>query len=113
MTAACALRMVGVNCAPLDGGDGGIDKAGLVERVGMDRHLNIVLIGDAQTAVNRRRSCAPVFVQLETDGAAENLFGQTGGQGGVPFSGEAEVEREVGAVLGPHSKLVCSRVSSV
>jgi hypothetical protein len=51
----------------------------------MDGHLNIVLVGDAQAAINGGGRGAPVFVQLQAHGAAEDLFRQTGGQAVLPL----------------------------
>mmetsp|Transcript_882 Transcript_882/g.3441 ORF Transcript_882/g.3441 Transcript_882/m.3441 type:complete len:351 (+) Transcript_882:2270-3322(+) len=43
---ACALRVIRVNGAPLEGLDGALHAATLIERVGVDRHRHVVLLGD-------------------------------------------------------------------
>ncbi len=45
MASARALTMVSVDGAPIDGFNGVLDTAGLVERVGVDRHLYIESVG--------------------------------------------------------------------
>ena len=41
-----------------------LDEAGLVERVGVDRDLHIVLFCHAEAVINGSRRGAPVFVEL-------------------------------------------------
>ena len=54
-------------------GDIGIDEAGLVQGVGVDRHLDIEFVGDGETAIDRRRCRPPVLVQLERANARFHL----------------------------------------
>ena len=42
-----------------------VDVAGLVERVGVDRHLHARRIGHAEAGIDRRGGRAPVLVELE------------------------------------------------
>ena len=65
---------IGVDGAALERGDRVLDEAGLVERVGVDGDLHVVRLGDAQAAVDGRRRRAPVLVQLEPDGAGDDLL---------------------------------------
>ena len=44
------------------------------ERVGVDHHLHVVLVGDRQAAVDGGRRRAPVLVQLERAGAGLDHF---------------------------------------
>ena len=46
MPAARAFGVKGVDVAPLEGGDCVLDKARLVQRIGVDRDRNIELLGD-------------------------------------------------------------------
>ena len=69
VAAAGAFGVEGVDRAALERGDRVLDEAGLVERVGVDHHLHVVVVGDRQAAVDRRRRRAPVLVQLEAAGA--------------------------------------------
>ena len=91
MAAAGAFGMEGVDGAALERLDGVLDEAGLVEGVGVDHHLDVVILGDRQAAVDRGRRRAPVLVQLERAGAGLDLFLQRIGQRCVALAGEAEV----------------------
>ncbi|MCY1172032.1 hypothetical protein D3C87_1825120 [compost metagenome] len=74
MTATGTFGVIGVNGAALEGGEGGFDETGLVEGVGVDRHLHVEPVGHAQAVVDTRRRGAPVLMQLEADGAGLDLF---------------------------------------
>ena len=63
------------------------------ERVGVDHHLHVHLVGDREAAVDRGRRRAPVLVQLERAGAGPDLLDQAVGQRGIALAGEAEVDR--------------------
>ncbi len=54
---------------PLKARDGVLDEAGFVQRVGVDHHLDVVVVGDGEAIVDRRRRRAPVLVQLQRAGA--------------------------------------------
>src|SRR5437868_13062404 len=41
----------------------------LIQRIGMDHHLNVVIVGNRKAIVDRRRRRAPILVQLERAGA--------------------------------------------
>ena len=69
MAAAGALGVEGVDGAALEGGDGVLDEAGLVQRVGVDRHLHVMLVGDGQAVVDGGGRGAPILVQLQAAGA--------------------------------------------
>ena len=53
MAAARAFGVEGMNRAALERGDGVLDEAGFVEGVGVDHHLDIVVVGDRETAIDR------------------------------------------------------------
>ena len=80
---------------PRDGGNRVLDEAGLVQRVGVNRHLHVELVGHRQARVDRRRRRAPVLVQLQADRAGANLLAQRLGVELLPlprkpkFSGNA------------------------
>ena len=90
--AARALGVVGVDRAALERGDRVVDVARLVQRVGVDRDLHVVALGDAEAAVDRRGRRAPVLVQLEADRAGANLLDEPLGQRRVALAGEPEVD---------------------
>ena len=74
VAAAGAFGVVRVDRASLERRNRIVDEAGLVERVGVNGDLHVVLIGHGQAAVDGRRRRAPVFVQLQPDGAGANLL---------------------------------------
>ncbi len=94
MAATGTFGVVGVDGAALERGEGGFDKARLIEGVTVDRHLHVVGIGDAQAVVDARRRGAPVFVQLQADRTGLDLLDQRLGQTGVALAGKANVHRE-------------------
>ena len=94
VAAAGAFGMEGVDGAALEGLDGVLDEAGFVERVGVDHHLDVVVVRDREAAVDRRRRRAPVLVQLQRAGAGLDHFLQRRRARGVALAGEAEVHRK-------------------
>ena len=93
VAAAGALGVEGVDGAALEGGDGVLDEAGFVQRVGVDRDLHVHLVGDGEAAVDRGRRRAPVLVQLEAAGAGRDLLAQRLGQAGIALAEEADIDR--------------------
>src|SRR5258706_1569390 len=94
MAAAGAFGVEGMNGAALEGLDGVLDVAYLVEGVSVDHHLDVMVDGNRLGAVDRRRRRAPVLVQLEGAGAGFDLLFQRRRPGRVAFAGEAEVHRK-------------------
>src|SRR5690554_3401983 len=88
---AGTFGMKGVNATTLEGGQGVFHKAGFVQGVGVDGHLDVVLVGHGQAVVDAGRGGAPVFVQFEADDAGFNLLFQRLRQAGVAFAEEADV----------------------
>src|SRR5690606_17761149 len=72
VAAAGALGVIGVDGAVPEGGNGVLDEAALVEGVGVDHHLHVEGIGDAQAVVDGGGGGAPVLVQLQAGGAGED-----------------------------------------
>lgn len=66
VAAARSFGVVGVDGAALEGGNGLLDEAGLVEGVGVDAALDVELIADSEAGVDGGRGRAPVFVDFET-----------------------------------------------
>ena len=79
---------------PLMARDRVLDEAAFVQRVGVDHHLHVVLVGDRQAAVDRRRRRAPVLVQLQRAGAAQHHLLQRRRQRGIALARQADVHRE-------------------
>src|SRR5260221_8796 len=73
MAAAGAFGVVGVDGAAGDGGDRVFHETRFVQRIRVDGHLHVELVGDGQTAVDRRGGGAPVFVQFQAAGAGSDL----------------------------------------
>ena len=94
MAAAGAFGVEGVDGAALHRRDGIFDEAALVQGVGVDHHLHVEGVGDAEAAVDRRRGGAPVLMQFQRAGAALHHLLQRRRGGGVAFAGEAEIHRE-------------------
>ncbi len=59
----------------------------------MDHDLDVVIVGDAEAAVDRGRGRAPVLVQFERAGAGLDLLDERGGLRGVALAGETEIHR--------------------
>ncbi|MNE51968.1 hypothetical protein D3C80_1466220 [compost metagenome] len=76
MAAARAFGMKRMDGATVNRGQRVLDKTRLVQRVAVQRHLNIHLLGDAQRAVDRRRRRTPVFVNFKTNGPRRDLLAQ-------------------------------------
>ena len=94
VAAAGAFGVKGMDGAALEGFDGVLDEARLVERVAVDHHLHVVFVGDRQAAVDGRRRRAPILVQLERAGAGLDHFFERSGARGVALAGEAEIDRQ-------------------
>ena len=70
-------------------------KPELVERVGVDHHLDVVVVGNRQAAVDRRRRRAPVFVQFQRTGAGLDHFLKRRRTRGIAFAGKTEIDGKV------------------
>ena len=65
VTAPRAFSVERVDRATFDGRDCIFDKAGFVQRIRVDHHLHIHVIGHRQAAINSTRCGAPIFVQFQ------------------------------------------------
>ena len=100
--AAGALRVVGVDRAAGDRREAVVDVARLVQRVGVDRDLDVLCVGDAEAAVDRRGRRAPVLVQLEADGAGAHLVVEPLGARAVALAEQPDVHgQRVGRLQHP------------
>mmetsp|Transcript_16769 Transcript_16769/g.36965 ORF Transcript_16769/g.36965 Transcript_16769/m.36965 type:complete len:338 (-) Transcript_16769:660-1673(-) len=91
MATTRTLRVVGVNRAVLEGADGIVHKARLVDSVRVDRDCNVVLIGKGEGAVDHRRCRAPILVELQATSTGRNDLHEAFGRRGVAFARKAEV----------------------
>jgi len=94
VAAAGAFGVEGVDGAALERLDGVLDETRLVQRVGVDHHLDVVVVGHRKAIVDRRRRGAPVLVQFQRAGAGLDHFLQRGGARGVALAGNAEIDRK-------------------
>ena len=94
MAAAGALGVVGVDRPAVDRRDRVGEVAALVQRVGVQRDLDVVVVGDSERAIDRRRRRAPVLVDLEPAGAGVQLLGQCLRAAAVALAEQADVDRK-------------------
>ena len=92
MAAPCPFGVKGMDGAALDRCHGVFDKAGFVERVGVDHHLHIHLVRHRQAAVDGGGRGAPVFVQFQCAGPALDHLNQPFGARGVALARQAKVD---------------------
>jgi len=87
--------MSGVNGAALERLDRIFHKPGFVERVGVDHHLHVVIVGNRQAAVDGCRRRPPVLMQFQRAGAGFHLLDQRRRLRGVALAGKAQIHREI------------------
>jgi hypothetical protein len=92
--AARAFGVEGADAAPAHGGNGVLHKARFIERVAVDGDLRVGLVRHIQAVADGRGRGAPVFVQLEANGARVDLLVQRIGQAGVALAQKAQVHGE-------------------
>ncbi len=93
MPAAGAFGVIGMDGAALERGDGRLDEAALVQRVGMDRDLHVGRVGHRQAGIDGGRRGAPVLVQLQPDRAGLDLLDDRLRQAGVALAEQADIHR--------------------
>ena len=74
MPTPCAFCVIGMDRSSFERCQGVLDKAGLVQRVGVNRDLNIVVIRHRQTTIDRGRRRAPILMHFEPHGTGANLL---------------------------------------
>ena len=94
MPAPGAFGMEGMDRPSLEGGNGVFDKAGFVQGVAMDKNLDIEIVGDAETGIDRRRGGAPVFMQFQRAGTGFYLFFEGLRGGSIALAEEPQVHRK-------------------
>ena len=94
MAAARTFGVEGVDGAVLEGGQRVLEEAAFVQRIGVDRDLDIHLVGHRQAVVDRGRRRAPVLMQFQADRAGTYLFFQRQRQADIALAEEAQIHRE-------------------
>lgn len=74
MSAPSTLSMIGMNCASLDSFDGLFNETGFVQRVGVDKSLDIVIVADGEASIDSGWCGSPVLVEFQTDDPGFALF---------------------------------------
>ncbi|MNE91165.1 hypothetical protein D3C80_1887440 [compost metagenome] len=72
--------MEGMDRAPLEGVERVFDEAAFVQRIGVDRNLNIEPVCNRQAIIDRGWCRTPVLMQLQTTGTGADHFFQCTGQ---------------------------------
>ena len=89
VAAAGTLGVEAVDRPALDRRDRVGEEPGLVERVGVDGDLDVVLVGDRQAGVDDGGGGAPVLVELQAAGAGLDLLRERLGQAAVALAQDA------------------------
>ena len=74
MPSTRTFGVIGVDCAPFEGGQGGFDESRFIQSVRVNSHLYVKFIGYSETGVDGGRRGSPVFVEFQADGAGPDLF---------------------------------------
>ena len=94
MPTTCTLGVEGVNDSILKRTNGRFHKAGLVKRIGVNRHLHIKLVGHGQAMIDRARRGAPVFVKFQPHRTRNHLLAQCLVVRGVTLPHKAKIHRK-------------------
>src|SRR5262249_4002439 len=78
--------------AALESGDRVLDKPAFVQRIAVDRDLDVELLGDRQAAIDRGRGRAPILVQFEAAGTGLDHLDERLWLRSVALAEEAEID---------------------
>ena len=92
MSAACAFGVKRVDRAAFPGRDGVFHEPAFVQRVGVDHHLHVHVVGNRKATVDGCRCRAPVLMQLERAGACLHHLDQPVRPGSIALSGKPKVD---------------------
>ena len=94
VSAAGTFCVVGVDGATIYSCDRIFDIATLIECIGVDGHLDIILVGYRKRCTNGGRSRTPVFVYFESADTCFDLFDDGGCGTTVAFAEQANIHRK-------------------
>src|SRR6266403_1874091 len=94
MPSAGAFGVKRVDCPTLERRDCVFYIAAFIERIRVDQNLNVHVVCNRKTAIDRRGRRAPVFVKLQAASPGFYLFNQAGGRTCVAFPEKAEIYGE-------------------
>ena len=94
VSASGAFSMVRVDSPVLESGDGLLDEAGFIERVGVDKSLDVIFVTDGEAGVDGCWGGSPVFVEFEAADAGFGLFLERQQIRIVAFARDAVVQRQ-------------------
>ena len=77
MASACSFGVIGMNCPVFESSDRCLNKAGLVERVGVDQALYILFVAYTQARINGLGCSAPIFVKFQATSSSLSLLPQS------------------------------------
>ena len=118
MAATCTLGVVGVDRATVDCGDRILDKTTLVERVGVDRNLHVVVVGNAERSADSGGCRAPILVNLQAARTCLDLLDHRACGGAVTLAEQTDIDGQTlecaqNHLDRPATRSDCGSVSSV
>src|ERR1700722_17692209 len=93
MSATGTFGVKSVNRPALERRDSRLNKARLVQSIGMNCHLGVRFFGDRETVVYGCRRGSPIFMQLQPQRPCCNLLSQRFWLAGIAFAKKTEVDR--------------------
>jgi hypothetical protein len=92
MSSARTFAVKRVDRPAFEGGDCVFNKAAFIEGVGVDRNLNVHVVGNGKAAVYRCGCCAPVFVDLQSANASFNLLHEPSRSTCIALAQKSEID---------------------
>src|SRR5262249_49623901 len=92
MSATGPLGVKGVDSSTFESCDRIFYKTALVQRVCVDEHLDIHVIGDGKAAIDGGGGSAPVLMKLKAARPSLDLLNQTRRQACIAFAEETEID---------------------
>src|SRR3954470_22664444 len=99
MTASSPFGVVGVDRPSSDGRNRVFNKSALVDGIGVNRNLDVVLVPDREAGIDRRRRRSPVLVQFQSTRACFDLMAQRITSRAISLSEEPDIDRQMVSCL--------------